>query len=32
MKDFFKPYKSRFGKAAYARHPELEYLVEGSKL
>lgn len=32
MRDFTKPYKSLYGKAAYARHPDLEYLVEGSKL
>jgi len=31
-KDFYKPYKSLYGKSAYARHPDLEYLAEGSKL
>ena len=32
MRDFTKPYKSLYGKAAYARHPQLEYLAEGSTL
>jgi hypothetical protein len=31
-RDFSKPYKSRYGKAAYARHPDLEYLAPQSTL
>jgi hypothetical protein len=31
-RDFTKPYKSLYGKAAYARHPDEEYLAPGSKL
>lgn len=31
-RDFTKPYKSLYGKAAYARHPTEEYAREGSAL
>lgn len=32
VRDFTKPYKSLYGKAAYARHPDEEYLAPGSTL